>query len=153
MGQSSTSVISALFSTQRAHSYQIATGAGDDTIRIWDMRSLKALYTIPAHKSNVSDVRFFRAFQLPVDRNVDAPMDGTDDAARGERYKSGLYLASAGYDGLVKIWSADDWQLQRTLPTDAGKVMSVDISSDAKYIASGSYNRSYQLFAPAEMSM
>jgi U4/U6 small nuclear ribonucleoprotein PRP4 len=37
------------------------------------------------------------------------------------------------------------------LPTDAGKVMSVDISSDAKYIASGSYNRSYQLFAPEDI--
>jgi len=117
------------------------------------MRSLKALYTIPAHKSNVSDVRFFRPHQLPLDTNVDVSVDGIDDATRGERYKSGLYLASAGYDGLVKIWSADDWQLQRTLPTDAGKVMSVDISSDAKYIASGSYNRSYQLFAPVDVAL
>jgi U4/U6 small nuclear ribonucleoprotein PRP4 len=44
-----------------SHRYQIATGASDDTIRIWDLRSLKALYTIPAHLSNVSDVRFFRS--------------------------------------------------------------------------------------------
>lgn len=128
-------------------SYQIATGAGDDTIRIWDMRSLKALYTIPAHRSNVSDVRFFRASELPVGTGAQGD---SNDANVGERYKSGLYLASAGYDGLVKIWSADDWLLQRSLPTDAGKVMSVDISCDAKYIASGSYNRSYQLFAPGE---
>lgn len=111
------------------------------------MRSLKALYTIPAHRSNVSDVRFFRASELPV---VDGATDDAQVTACGERYKSGLYLASAGYDGLVKLWSADDWQLQRSLPTDAGKVMSVDISCDAKYIASGSYNRSYQLFAPGE---
>jgi len=70
-----------------------------------------------------------------------------------ERYRSGLYLASAGYDGFVKIWSADDWQLLRSLPTDAGKVMSVDLSSDGKYIASGSYNRSYQLFAPNDLEV
>ncbi|KZT57629.1 WD40 repeat-like protein [Calocera cornea HHB12733] len=116
--------------------YQIATGSGDDTIRIWDIRALKALHTIPAHKSTVSDVRFFRTsnrFQ-PVPHLMD-PLP------------SGLYLASAGYDGFVKIWSADDWQLLRSLPTDAGKVMSCDFSKDGKFLASGSWNRSFQLFS------
>lgn len=144
-------------------SYQIATGAGDDTIRIWDMRSLKALYTIPAHRSNVSDVRFFRAANLPATSVQDVEMlDSNGEAANGdtkqrdaekvqeERYRSGLYLASAGYDGLVKIWSADDWQMLRTLTTDVGKVMSVDLSSDGKLLASGTYNRNFQLYAPEE---
>jgi U4/U6 small nuclear ribonucleoprotein PRP4 len=65
-----------------------------------------------------------------------------------ELYRSGLYLASAGYDGFVKIWSADDWQLLRTLSTDGGKVMSVDFSSDKSLLASGTYNRNFQLYAP-----
>lgn len=142
--------------------YQIATGAGDDTIRIWDMRSLKALYTIPAHLSNVSDVRFFHSHGMPFtpSTSTDVTMDGADpdrshDADKDLaldveewKYRSGLYLASSGYDGLVKLWSADDWQLLRTLSTDAGKVMSVDLSSDAKLLASGTYNRNFQLFAP-----
>ncbi len=67
------------------------------------------------------------------------------------RYRSGLFFASSGYDGLVKIWSADDWQLLRTLTTDAGKVMSVDISSDGDMIASGTYNRNFQLYAPGDI--
>ena len=139
-------------------SYQIATGAGDDTIRIWDMRSLKALYTIPAHISNVADVRFFRGDALPpsVPVNGDVVMQGAEATegeadAEGEEewgYRSGLYLASAGYDGFVKLWSADDWQLLRTLTTDSGKVMSVDLSSDGRLLASGTYNRNFQLFAP-----
>ena len=158
-------------------SYQIATGAGDDTIRIWDMRSLKALYTIPAHLSNVSDVRFFRAQEVPIfkqtnpsstsadvemngggDSNEEKDQASTDNArsnvATPEEewtYRSGLYLASAGYDGLVKLWSADDWQLLRTLPTDGGKVMSVDLSSDTKLLASGTWNRNFQIFAPEEL--
>lgn len=148
------------------------------------MRSLKALYTIPAHLSNVSDVRFFRAQELPVftrtasnanaaptdvemtsggaadaDSNSEKDKPSADNhppnnAATPEeewKYRSGLYLASAGYDGLVKLWSADDWQLLRTLPTDGGKVMSVDLSSDSKLLASGTYNRNFQIFAPEEL--
>ncbi|KAG6860880.1 hypothetical protein C0995_006435 [Termitomyces sp. Mi166 len=150
--------------------YQIATGAGDDTIRIWDMRSLKSLYTIPAHLSNVSDVRFFYANDLffkPVlspspndvdmddadaDKSNDTPPKDTATTLLEEwKYRSGLFFASAGYDGFVKLWSADDWQLLRTLSTDAGKVMSVDISSDGNLIASGTYNRNFQLFAPEDV--
>ncbi|KAL4065853.1 WD40-repeat-containing domain protein [Scleroderma yunnanense] len=148
--------------------YQIATGAGDDTIRIWDIRSLKALRTIPAHLSNVSDVRFFRGDDLPpmhaVHRGGDVSMNGVEedaDASNDEpnetttleewRYRSGLYFASAGYDGFVKLWSADDWQLLRTLTTDSGKVMSVDLSSDGCLLASGTYNRNFQLFAPDDV--
>ncbi|KAF9047041.1 U4/U6 snRNP-specific spliceosomal protein [Hymenopellis radicata] len=126
--------------------YQIATGAGDDTIRIWDMRSLRSLYTIPAHLSNVSDVRFFYANNM----YYKAPNDEAEGKnAREEwEYRSGLFFASSGYDGAVKIWSADDWQHLTTMKTDGGKVMSVDISSDGNMIASGTYNRNFQLFAP-----
>jgi U4/U6 small nuclear ribonucleoprotein PRP4 len=63
------------------------------------------------------------------------------------RYRPGLYFASAGYDGLVKLWSADDWQLLATLQTDGSKAMSVDLSMDSKLLVSGTYNRNFQLFA------
>lgn len=124
------------------------------------MRSLKAVYTIPAHVSNVSDIRFFRGDSLPSKpASGDVQMNGVDEDADKShdipeadleewKYRSGLYLASSGYDGLVKMWSADDWQLLRTLSTDAGKVMSVDLSADAKLMASGTYNRNFQLFSP-----
>lgn len=123
------------------------------------MRSLKALYTIPGHLSNVADVRFFHGTDvcyapLAPAEDVDMSSDADDKAraqeAEERKYRAGLYMASAGYDGLVKIWSADDWQLLRTLPTDGGKVMSVDLSKDGKYLASGTYNRNFQMFAPDE---
>ncbi|KAG8753412.1 hypothetical protein FRC14_006069 [Serendipita sp. 396] len=127
--------------------YQVATGGGDDTIRLWDIRALKPIVTIPAHRSNVSDLRFFHS-SSPL-CSLEGPDVGeqvlTEDQVY-ERYRSGLYLASAGYDGLVKIWSADDWQLVKALTADSEKVMSVDLSSDGKYLASGSFSRSYQLF-------
>ncbi|KAF8317749.1 WD40-repeat-containing domain protein [Cantharellus anzutake] len=127
--------------------FQIATGSGDDTIRIWDMRSLKALHTVPAHKSTVSDVRFYRQLVNPYYNILDPIRVQHLQGNPYELITNGIYLVSSGYDGLVKIWSADDWQLVKAIPTDAGKVMSVDISLGGEYIASGSWNRSFQLFA------
>jgi len=158
--------IQAIFATAFSpNGYQVATGAGDDTIRIWDMRAIKSIYTIPAHVSNVSDIRFFHANDIYF-KHVpsDVTMSGTDESetkrdapekeyatAKAEwRYRSGLFFASAGYDGFVKLWSADDWQLLKRLSTDAGKVMSVDISSDGGMLVSGTYNRNFQLFAPED---
>ena len=52
--------------------------------------------------------------------------------------RSGLFLVTAGFDSNVRIWSADEWNLVRNLPTDAGQVMSADISADGRFIASAS---------------
>jgi WD40 repeat protein len=38
--------------------YQIATGSDDHTVRIWDLRKKNCAYTIPAHPSLVSNVRW-----------------------------------------------------------------------------------------------
>ena len=155
--------------------YQCATASGDDTVRIWDMRQLKTIYTIPAHKSSVADVRFFHTAQdrvalvrqagLGVETNghavkseqdsmdVDGPKRDPspqikleDVGAQPTLSTSGLYLATAGYDGFLKVWSADDWQLVRSLTGDAGKVMSVDVSSDGQYLASGEWARTFKLW-------
>lgn len=120
--------------------YQLVSTSGDDTARVWDLRMLRSLYTIPAHHSSVADVRFFRAAESSLP-SMDE--DGSDTHSLS---RSGLYFATAGYDGLVKIWSADDWQLVKSLRGDAGKVMSVDISSDGQYVASGEWARTFKLW-------
>ena len=107
--------------------YQVASASGDDTVRIWDLRRLRSVYTVPAHRSSVSDVRYFWG---------DAAVDGLSTA--------GLYFATSGYDGLVKLWSAGDWQLVRTLSGDAGKVMSVDVARDGT-LASGEWARTFKV--------
>ncbi|KAL7423296.1 hypothetical protein Q5752_002597 [Cryptotrichosporon argae] len=67
-------------------------------------------------------------------------------AASTDLPRSGLFLVTAGFDSTVRIWSADEWSLVRNLATDAGKVMSVDVSGDRRFVASASYSRSFHLF-------
>lgn len=141
----------------------MATGSGDDTVRIWDLRALKTQYTIPAHKSSISDVKFFRSTSelphIPLDLSTgisqngdtmevdpDTSTDKPQDASSDTLPRSGLFLVTAGFDCNVRIWSADEWTLIRNLATDAGKVMSVDVSGDGKFIGSASYSRSFHLF-------
>lgn len=118
--------------------YQVATASGDDTVRIWDMRNLTSIYTIPAHRSSVADVKFFRSAATQQQQQEAVQSGGISS--------SGLFLATAGYDGLVNIWTADDWQLLRSLSGDNGKVMSCDIASTGEYIASGEWGRTFKLW-------
>jgi len=119
------------------------------------MRQLKKLYVIAAHSATVSDVCFFRPADssMPFPRTLKpeatpAVASATEpptangapvasDAPDVKPSLNGLYMATSGYDGLVKMWSADDWQLQHAISvggSDAAareKVMSVDLSRGA----------------------
>lgn len=46
-----------------------------------------------------------------------------------------------------QIWSNKTWQPLKTLQGHDGKIMSVDISPDAQYIATTSYDRTFKLWA------
>ncbi|RHZ61881.1 hypothetical protein Glove_345g32 [Diversispora epigaea] len=118
--------------------YQVATGSADNSVRIWDIRTLRCSYTIAAHKSLVSDIKFFHGSSSLIDEEMDNGFKHTI---------SGLYLVSSGYDGFVNIWSCDDWNLLKKLAGHDGKVMSVDISSDNKFIASSGFDRTFKLWA------
>jgi U4/U6 small nuclear ribonucleoprotein PRP4 len=159
-----------------ATGYQLATGSNDDSVKLWDLRMIRMLYSIPAHRSTVSDVKFFKAEDglkefpktivdkktteaakpnghtngtaepaikqeeeeedvkpdisaMDTDKETKSAPAGWGRQAQPDVPISGMYLATSGYDGYVKLWSADDWQLVKSLNSEAGgKVMSVDLS-------------------------
>ncbi|KAJ1947293.1 hypothetical protein FBU59_001891 [Linderina macrospora] len=101
--------------------FQVATGSADNTVKIFDVRRIAQVHEIPAHRSMVTDVRF-------------------------SRHGGGQYLATASNDGLVNVWTAGDWRLQKSLAGHSGKVMSVDISSDGSCMASTGYDCTLKLW-------
>ncbi|XP_058796104.1 U4/U6 small nuclear ribonucleoprotein Prp4 isoform X2 [Phymastichus coffea] len=106
--------------------YHIATGSEDNSVKIWDLRKRAHIYTIPAHVNLISDVKYQK--------------------------EHGQYLVAASYDHTASIWSQNTWQPLKTLSGHDNKVMSVDISSDDKYIATTSYDRTFKLWAPDSLS-
>lgn len=42
--------------------YHLATGSGDNSCKVWELRNRKCLYTIPSHQNLISAVRFQRKY-------------------------------------------------------------------------------------------
>ncbi len=56
------------------------------------------------------------------------------------------FIASAGFDHQVKIFTAGDWSPVQTLSAHTGPVASCDVSRDGKWIVSGGNDRTIKLW-------
>ena len=121
--------------------YRVLSGSGDGWVKCWDVRMVRNAGGVGAHKSNVSDLRWFKGLDGGV-------LDGGEDQAPAERTpkKAGSFFVSGGFDKNVNIFSADDWALVKTLSGHSGNVMSVDVSHDSKWIVSSGHDRTVKLW-------
>lgn len=135
--------------------YRILSGSGDGWVKCWDLRQVRNMGGIGAHKSVVSDLRWYKgtesaASHLPsADGNGQMEIDGaapSEQSSAVQPKKSGTFFATSGFDKNVNIFSADDWSLVKTLSGHSGNVLSTDISNDAKWIASCGHDRTVKLW-------
>jgi U4/U6 small nuclear ribonucleoprotein PRP4 len=125
----------------------LATASGDCSVKIWDMRKLynrgDEIFTIPAHTKIVSEVRFFHR------RDRDGLSTSVDDqyGSNPETLDSnGTFLVTSSYDGLVNIWSSDNWVKVKSLKGHNDKVLCCDINGSGSAIVSGGWDRSVKLW-------
>ena len=88
--------------------------------RLWDLRKKKCAYTLPAHSSLISHVRF--------------------------EPTAGRFLLSASYDMKAKLWSTRDYSLLRTMEGHEGRIMGGDVSDDGRYFATAAMDRTWKLW-------
>jgi U4/U6 small nuclear ribonucleoprotein PRP4 len=143
--------------------YQLATAGEDNTIRIWDIRSSACVYQVPAHTSLITSVRYWHATDA-FDSNVfddwtfegrnlhssNSGMDVDDGSVSQEVNRKaqldGSFLLSSSYDGTCKLWTDGDFKPLGSLSGVEGKVMSADISGDAKHVVTALYDRTFKLY-------
>ncbi|KAI9848628.1 MAG: hypothetical protein M1838_000467 [Thelocarpon superellum] len=122
--------------------HRVLSGSGDGWIKCWDVRMVRGVGGVGAHRGVVSDLRWFKG--------TDAPSAGhalqRDEKGELIPCTSGTFVVSSGFDKNVKIFSADDWALGKTLSGHSGNVLSVDVTSDAKWIASSGHDRTVKLW-------
>ncbi|KAH6619250.1 WD40-repeat-containing domain protein [Chaetomium sp. MPI-SDFR-AT-0129] len=122
--------------------HRVLTASADGWIKCWDVRKVQRSGGIGAHTSAVSDVRWFKGLDDPVD----GIPPGEDEKGFQIPKKSGTFLVSAGFDHKVNIFSADDWGLVQSLSGHTGPVASVDVSRDGRWIVSGGHDRTVKLW-------
>ena len=125
--------------------YRVLSGSGDGWVKCWDIRAVRNIGGIGAHNGNVSDLRWFKGADSGLTSQPDTKMEnGVKQEATPK--KAGTFFVSSGFDKNVNIFSADDWSLAKTLSGHSGNVLSVDVSQDAKWIASSGHDRTVKLW-------
>lgn len=123
--------------------HRVLTGSADGWIKCWDVRKVQRTGGIGAHKSAVSDLRWYKGLDDPLEGSVGP---GVDEQGNRLPRKSSTFLVSSGFDKTIKIFSADDWTLIQTLNGHTSPVASVDVSRDGKWIVSGGHDRTVKLW-------
>jgi len=100
------------------NSKTLASGSADNTIKLWDANSAKAIRTLTGHQNAVVSVSF-------------SP--------------DGKILASGSADNTIKLWNAANGTLIKTLIGHQGQIKSVGFSPDGKILISGSYDQTIKL--------
>ena len=126
--------------------HRVLSGSGDGWVKCWDVRKVAAVGAVGAHQRGVTDLRWYKGgdhIDLTPLASSNAEMNGITEVTPK---KAGTFFVSGGFDKNVNIFSADDWSLARSLSGHSGNVLGVDVSPDAKYIASCGHDRTVKLW-------
>ncbi|KAL3426823.1 WD repeat domain-containing protein [Phlyctema vagabunda] len=98
----------------------ILTGSGDKTIKIWSLSDYSCVRTFEGHTNSVLKVAWL---------NIPKPED---------RNRKHIQVASAGGDGLVKVWDANTGEIETTLDNHEDRVWALTVHPVTNMIVSGS---------------
>lgn len=102
----------------------ILTGGGDKTVKIWSLEDFSCLRTLEGHNNSVLKVLW-----MPIH-----PPDATSANARSQ---PSLQVATAGGDGLVKIWDASTGEAVTTLDNHSDRIWALTVHPETNALISG----------------
>ncbi|KAL8953661.1 MAG: hypothetical protein Q9222_000498 [Ikaeria aurantiellina] len=108
----------------------ILTGSGDKTVKIWSLPDYACLRTLEGHTNSVLKVLWMPPSPTPASSST--PQDTS--AAPSKRP---VQIASAGGDGLVKIWDANTGETACTLDNHTDRIWALTVNPVTNTLVSG----------------
>ncbi|MBI4615485.1 MAG: protein kinase [Planctomycetes bacterium] len=140
---------------------RLASGSYDNTIRLRDGETGRAIATLEGHRDDVNSIAFspdgkrlasgsddntVRLWDGETGRAI-ATLEGHGDIVWSVAFSpDGKILASGSNDKTVRLWDGETGRSVATLGGHAGWVTSVAFSPDGNRLASGSYDNTVRLW-------
>lgn len=102
----------------------VLTGGGDKMVKIWSLEDYSCLRTLEGHSNSILKVLW-----MPI-----RPQDAT---STGDRSHPTLQVATAGGDGLVKIWDSSTGEVVATLDNHSDRVWALTVHPETNALVSG----------------
>lgn len=103
----------------------VLTGSGDKTVKIWSLNDYSCLRTLEGHTNSVLKVLW-----LPTASS--SPTSNAPSSSKGSSL-----IASAGGDGLLKVWDASTGEVAATLDNHTDRIWALTINPDTGMLVSG----------------
>ena len=107
----------------------ILTGSGDKTLKIWSLNDYTCLRTFEGHTNSVLKVLW-----LPPPQTGSSASDAPDSGPKQPQQST---LASAGADGLVKLWSPVSGECVATLDNHTDRIWALAFNPATRALVSG----------------
>ncbi|KAF7562088.1 hypothetical protein G7046_g2043 [Stylonectria norvegica] len=98
----------------------VLTGSGDKTIKLWSLSDYTCVRTFEGHSNSVLKVAWL------------------NPPSSQQQSKKSVLFASAGGDGLIKVWDANSGETECTLDNHEDRVWAIGVHPDNNTIVSGS---------------
>lgn len=140
----------------------IASGAADNSVKLWRSDTAELLRTYRGHSSFVSSVALEPRGRTLASASLDGQIRlwSTYRNQRKRGFKAhdgnipslafmpdGQHLVSGGVDGQIKIWNATRGRLIRTVVGEIGEIDAVAVAPDGRHIAAGGSGGGARVFA------
>ncbi|KKF95826.1 putative U3 small nucleolar RNA-associated protein 13 [Ceratocystis platani] len=97
----------------------VMTGSGDKTIKLWNLTDYSCIRTMEGHSHSILKVAWL-------------------NVPKTESAQKKILVASAGGDGLVKVWDANTGETECTLDNHEDRVWALAVNPDTNTLVSGS---------------
>ncbi|MEG4857213.1 WD40 repeat domain-containing protein [Microcoleus sp. K1-B6] len=138
----------------------LASGSGDNTIKLWNVDTGQVISTIEAHNSPITSVSFSPDGKTLASGSADntiklwnvqtskviTTLNKHSKGLRSISFSRDGILASGSDDSTIKLWDVKTGKVIHTLKGHKNIVYSISFSPDGKILASGSADKTIKLW-------